>query len=33
MLHLMGYDHMEEQEEKEMIEKQKEILQKAGFTI
>ena len=33
MLHLMGYDHMKEQEEKEMIEKQKEILQKAGFTI
>ena len=26
MLHLMGYDHMEEEEEKEMIQKQKEIL-------
>lgn len=33
MLHLMGYDHMEQQEEKEMIQKQKEILQQAGFTI
>lgn len=33
MLHLMGYDHMEAEEEKEMIKKQKEILQQAGFTI
>ena len=33
MLHLMGYDHMEQQEEKEMIKKQKEILQQAGFAI
>lgn len=33
MLHLMGYDHMEVEEEKEMIKKQKEILQQAGFAI
>ena len=33
MLHLMGYDHMEAEEEKEMIKKQKEILQQAGFAI
>ncbi|NDO47395.1 rRNA maturation RNase YbeY [Clostridium sp. MD294] len=33
MLHLMGYDHMEVEEEKEMIVKQKEILQQAGFII
>ena len=33
MLHLMGYDHMEVAEEKEMIKKQKEILQQVGFII
>lgn len=31
MLHLMGYDHMEKEDEKEMFEKQKEILIKSGF--
>lgn len=31
MLHLMGYDHMEEDEEKEMFAKQKEILKIAGI--
>lgn len=31
MLHLLGYDHMEEEEEKEMFEKQREILNKAGI--
>lgn len=31
MLHLMGYDHMEPEEEKEMIQKQKLILQKTGL--
>ncbi len=29
MLHLLGYDHMEETEEKEMFRRQKEILEKA----
>lgn len=33
MLHLFGYDHMEEQEEKDMREKQREILKKAGYDI
>ena len=33
MLHLMGYDHMEPEEEKEMIQKQKLILQKTGFVL
>lgn len=31
MLHLMGYDHMEPEEEKEMFAKQKEILIQAGI--
>lgn len=31
MLHLLGYDHMEEEEEKEMFAKQREILNKAGI--
>ncbi len=31
MLHLLGYDHMEAGEEKEMFAKQKEILHKAGI--
>ncbi|NLK37860.1 MAG: rRNA maturation RNase YbeY [Epulopiscium sp.] len=31
MLHLMGYDHMEQEEEEEMFTKQKEILLQAGF--
>ncbi len=31
MLHLLGYDHMEEEEEKEMFQKQREILNKAGI--
>lgn len=31
MLHLLGYDHMTEEEEKEMFQKQKKILEKAGF--
>ncbi|WMI81419.1 rRNA maturation RNase YbeY [Anaerotignum sp. MB30-C6] len=31
MLHLLGYDHMEEEEEKEMFSKQREILIKAGI--
>lgn len=31
MLHLLGYDHMEIEEEKEMFQKQKEILEQAGF--
>lgn len=31
MLHLLGYDHMEEEEEKEMFSRQREILIKAGF--
>ncbi len=33
MLHLMGYDHIEPEEEKEMIQKQKLILQKANFVF
>lgn len=32
MLHLLGYDHMEEAEEKIMIEKQEKILDKLGIT-
>lgn len=32
MLHLMGYDHMEPDEEKIMFAKQKEILEKMGIT-
>jgi probable rRNA maturation factor len=32
MLHLFGYDHMEEEERKEMEQKQEEILQKRGYT-
>lgn len=32
MLHLLGYDHMEETEEKIMIEKQEKILDKLGIT-
>ncbi|NCC15140.1 MAG: rRNA maturation RNase YbeY [Clostridia bacterium] len=31
MLHLLGYDHMDEEEEKEMFAKQREILNKAGI--
>ena len=31
MLHLMGYDHMELEEEEEMFAKQKKILEKAGI--
>lgn len=31
MLHLLGYDHMTDDEEKEMFAKQKEILEKAGI--
>ncbi|WP_313526711.1 rRNA maturation RNase YbeY [Anaerotignum sp.] len=31
MLHLLGYDHMEEDEEKEMFSKQREILINAGI--
>lgn len=31
MLHLMGYDHMEEDEEKLMFDRQEEILQAAGI--
>jgi probable rRNA maturation factor len=31
-LHLIGYDHQSEQEEKSMFAKQEEILQKAGLT-
>lgn len=31
MLHLLGYDHMTEEEEKEMFAKQKDILEKAGI--
>lgn len=31
MLHLMGYDHMTEQDEKEMFFKQREILDKMGL--
>lgn len=32
MLHLLGYDHMEEAEEKIMMEKQEKILDKLGIT-
>lgn len=32
MLHLLGYDHMEEQERLEMERKQKEILEQSGIT-
>lgn len=32
MLHLLGYDHMEEAEEKIMMEKQEKILNKLGIT-
>jgi len=32
MLHLLGYDHMEPKEEKEMFTKQKEILEAAGIS-
>ena len=32
MLHLLGYDHMEPEEEKEMFEKQEKILQSLGIT-
>ena len=32
MLHLFGYDHMEENEAKKMEKKQEEILQKIGLT-
>ena len=31
MLHLLGYDHMEPEEEAEMFDRQKEILMQAGF--
>ena len=31
MLHLLGYDHQNQKEEKEMFEKQEEILQEAGY--
>lgn len=31
MLHLMGYDHMEAEEEEDMIQRQKEILEQAGI--
>ena len=31
MLHLLGYDHMEPEEEAEMFRRQKEILLQAGF--
>ena len=32
MLHLLGYDHMTEEEEAEMFAKQKDILEKSGIT-
>ncbi len=32
MLHLMGYDHMDEEERKEMERRQEEILRNAGYT-
>ena len=32
MLHLFGYDHIEEDEQKEMFAKQEEILKKLGLT-
>ena len=31
MLHLLGYDHMEPEDEAEMFDRQKEILMQAGF--
>ena len=31
MLHLMGYDHMEAEEEEDMVQRQKEILEQAGI--
>lgn len=31
MLHLMGYDHMEKDEEEDMFRRQKEILERAGI--
>ena len=31
MLHLMGYDHMEKEEEEDMFRRQKEILLNAGI--
>ncbi len=31
MLHLLGYDHMDQEEEREMFQKQKEILELAGI--
>ncbi len=31
MLHLMGYDHMEKDEEEDMFRRQREILEKAGI--
>ncbi len=33
MLHLLGYDHMEEEEETEMRRRQREILEQMGFGI
>lgn len=33
MLHLIGYDHMEEEEEKEMRSKQREIMKKLGLQV
>ena len=32
MLHLCGYDHMEDEERLDMEEKQKEILERRGYT-
>lgn len=32
MLHLLGYDHMTEEDEKEMFAKQRDILEKVGIT-
>ena len=32
LLHLMGYDHMEEYEREQMEQKQEQILQKLGIT-
>ncbi len=32
MLHLMGYDHMEEEEREDMERRQKEILEQCGYT-
>lgn len=33
MLHLFGYDHETEEQEKEMREKQREIMKKAGYEV